>query len=91
MRNKVNRILQRSFSSQNTFKPNFNTSFVLLGTVFSLKLVTYFFICHFDETTRRHFEKRLGDYRVIIRGRLTNQRPQFSIITFVIILILNVC
>ena len=53
MRNKG--ILQRNFPSRNTFKPNFVISFVLLGTVFSLKLVTYF--CHFDETTRRHFEK----------------------------------
>jgi antibiotic biosynthesis monooxygenase (ABM) superfamily enzyme len=61
MRNEVKQnSVQRSFPSRNNFKPNFITSFVLLGTVFSLKLVTYFFICHFDETTRRHFEKTLN-------------------------------
>ena len=32
----------------------------------------------FDENHSPPFwEIRLGDYRVIIRGRLTNQRPEF--------------
>jgi hypothetical protein len=34
----------------------------------------------------RHFENRLGDYRVIITSTATNQRGEFSIITYVIIL-----
>ena len=34
----------------------------------------------------RHFENRLGDYRVIITSTATNQRGEFSIITHVIIL-----
>jgi hypothetical protein len=35
----------------------------------------------------RHFENRLCDYRVIITSTATNQRGEFSIITYVIILI----
>jgi hypothetical protein len=35
----------------------------------------------------RHFENRSGDYRVIITSMATNQRGEFSMITYVIILI----
>jgi hypothetical protein len=38
----------------------------------------------------RHFENRLGDYRVIITSTATNQRGEFSIITHVIMLIYNI-
>jgi hypothetical protein len=38
----------------------------------------------------RHFENRLGDYRVIITSTATNQRGEFSIITHVIILMNNI-
>jgi hypothetical protein len=34
----------------------------------------------------RHFENRLGDYRVIITSTATNQRGEFPIITYVIII-----
>ena len=34
----------------------------------------------------RHFENGLGDYRVIITSTATNQRGEFSIITYIIIL-----
>ena len=48
----------------------------------------YTFLRHLiDKRFRRHFENRLGDYRVIITSTATNQRGEFSIITYVIILI----
>ena len=56
--------------------------------------MTYFVICHFDKNHSSQFWKILSsDYRVIIRGHSTNQRPEFSVITFVIILksIKNTC
>jgi hypothetical protein len=38
----------------------------------------------------RHFENRLGDYRVIT-STATNPRGEFSIITYVVILIADIC
>lgn len=50
-----------------------------------------FFVCHLKKTACGHFVKknRLGDHRVIITSIATNQRRDFSIITYVIRLLMT--